>query len=370
MRWQRESKLELLENRYVLSGASILDAQGIPENAGPEHVQTGHGLAHGRDHGADFQVPGHRDTIVKPIHVTGDGVVATLPVEGPSPWTAAGTSTQLGKYTAAGGVEIDEFTSDTTANFSSRGPAVFTAANGDEIHFEFAGEITLREDGSTVWIATFVPLKGSGTGRFAKVTGGSLVMTAHGEPVGEDGSVPFSWDGVGELEYARPSDRPDHRPAAGFRHDLSPRSNPFKVAGDGAVATLPVDGPSPWTAAGTATQLGKYTAAGGVEIDEFTSETTANFSSRGPAVFTAANGDEIHFEFAGEITLREDGTTVWIATFVPLEGSGTGRLAKVVGGSFVMTAYGEAVGEDGSVPFAWNGIGELEFARGPRGPGH
>ena len=129
-------------------------------------------------------------------------MVASLPLDGPEPWFAVGTATHLGKYRVEGGVQIDALTSPTTADFSNVGPAVFTGANGDELHMEFAGEITIFEDGSTLWIATFRPLPGS-TGRFEKVCGGSLIMTAHGAPVGEDGSVHFRWRGLGTLEVGK-----------------------------------------------------------------------------------------------------------------------------------------------------------------------
>lgn len=145
---------------------------------------------------------------------------------------------------------------------------------------------------------------------------------------------------------------------------------PFKVSGRGIVDFIPLTPgqAAPHDADGTATHLGRYHAEGLVRLDGFTSLTTAGFSSAAPVVFRAANGDELHFDYAGAVELIPlDGDlfmTVWFAEFTPAAGS-TGRFAKVIGGSFIMTAVTApfALGE-ADVAYEWEGSGTLEFRRG------
>ncbi len=145
---------------------------------------------------------------------------------------------------------------------------------------------------------------------------------------------------------------------------------PFKVSGSGIVDFIPLaEGLSaPHDADGTATHLGRYHAEGLVRLDHFTGPTTAEFSSAVPVVFTAPNGDELHFDYAGTVELIPLAgglsMTVWGAEFTPATGS-TGRFAKVVGGSFIMTAVTApfALG-DTDIAYAWEGSGTLEFRRG------
>ena len=87
-----------------------------------------------------------------------------------------------------------------------------------------------------------------------------------------------------------------------------------------------------------------------------------------PVVFTAANGDELHFDYAGTVELVPLGgdlfMTVWVAEFTPAAGS-TGRFANVIGGSFIMTAVTDpfALG-DTDIAYTWEGSGTLVFRRG------
>ena len=145
---------------------------------------------------------------------------------------------------------------------------------------------------------------------------------------------------------------------------------PFQVSGRGVVDFIPLaEGLSaPHDADGTATHLGHYHAEGLVRLDHFTGPTTAAFSSAVPVVFTAADGDELRIDYAGTVELVPLGggrfVTVWVAEFTPAAGS-TGRFAKVIGGSFIMTAVTEpfAFG-DTDIAYAWSGSGTLEFRRG------
>ena len=113
----------------------------------------------------------------------------------------------------------------------------------------------------------------------------------------------------------------------------------------------------------------RYHAEGLVRLDHFTGPTTADFSSEVPVVFTAANGDELHFDYAGTVELVPLGgdlfVTVWVAPFTPAAGS-TGRFADVIGGSFIMTAVTDpfAVLGDTDIAYTWEGSGTLVFRRG------
>jgi hypothetical protein len=145
---------------------------------------------------------------------------------------------------------------------------------------------------------------------------------------------------------------------------------PFKVTGSAIVDFIPlVEGQAAHhDADGTATHMGRYHAEGLVRLDHFTGPTTADFSSAVPYVFTAANGDELHFDYVGTVELIPVSgdmlITVWVAEFRPAAGS-TGRFAKVIGGSFIMTAVTEpfALG-DTDIAYMWEGSGHLEFRRG------
>lgn len=149
-------------------------------------------------------------------------------------------------------------------------------------------------------------------------------------------------------------------------------TKPMKVRGGGAVHGVPLGVAAPWSASGTATHLGRYEASGEVIIYGTLDDIDPNqatvllFENAAESIFIAANGDEIHFDFVGEITFFPDGTTLWVADFTPIEGSGTGRLTRICGGVFCMTARGGQIAQDGSIPFRWRGLGELEFCYGSR----
>jgi hypothetical protein len=158
---------------------------------------------------------------VKPLIITGAGVapegIALIPGT-PAPHWAVGTATELGKYYGEGFFQILDFTSPTTAEFSSAPEFVFTAANGDKLAMTYGvvsngahrpGQVTLYPgaDGSltAVFVAEFNPVPADSTGRFAKVTAGSLTMIAISEPFFITGATttPFgyAWFGAGTLTF-------------------------------------------------------------------------------------------------------------------------------------------------------------------------
>lgn len=156
---------------------------------------------------------------------------------------------------------------------------------------------------------------------------------------------------------------------------LSANEKPFKISGGGLASHLPFPGdlePAFHFADGTATHLGKYHAEGRFRTIQFIyadeTKLTATFESSEPVVFTAANGDELHFNYAGVVDLffLDETTvrTVFVATFTPTETGSTGRFEKVTGGSFVMTAISDFF-ELGSrdIPYTWSGEGTLEFGK-------
>lgn len=154
---------------------------------------------------------GTADAQTRPFRATGAGVVDWSPLAGPSPHSADGTATFLGRYSSVGVVQIDLIIDESHALFSSTVPVVFTAANGDELHLDYAGLITLTPAGgglvTAVWDAVFTPVLGSSTGRFARVIGGSIRFIAHSDvpfhPVtGTD--IGYRWVGTGSLTFGHP----------------------------------------------------------------------------------------------------------------------------------------------------------------------
>jgi hypothetical protein len=153
--------------------------------------------------------PGRAVAQVVPFHVVGAGIVDFIPlVEGEAaPHDADGVATLLGLYHAEGVVRLDHLTSSTTGDFSSAVPVVFTAANGDQLLFDYAGTVRLIPLSGglfiSVWVAEFTPAAGS-TGRFAAVTGGSFIMIAVTEPFRPgDTDIAYEWAGSGSLVFHR-----------------------------------------------------------------------------------------------------------------------------------------------------------------------
>ncbi|WP_165250142.1 hypothetical protein [Paludisphaera soli] len=157
---------------------------------------------------------------VKPFKVTGGGIASYLPVvpDEPAHHFAVGQATELGRYFGEGSFALIQFTSPTTAEFSSSEPFVFIAANGDRLAFTYGdvdngaaepGNVTLtpQPDGRfvAVFVAEFNPIPEESTGRFARVVDGSFIMVATTEPfvLGDKDPVVYAWQGQGWLEYAK-----------------------------------------------------------------------------------------------------------------------------------------------------------------------
>ncbi len=159
----------------------------------------------------------------------------------------------------------------------------------------------------------------------------------------------------------------------------SAQVKPFKISGCGIADAMPLT-PGQVVAhqsVGVATHLGAHTGQGRLKLGIFTSPTTATFSSEVPYVFKAANGDQL------ACTYGLDGTTVtgkvelfrpnpllpiayavFVAEFKPVPAQCTGRFAKVIGGSFLMTAVSEPfdLRNPVNVRYCWEGDGTLKFA--------
>src|SRR5262245_2499041 len=155
---------------------------------------------------------------VKPFKVTGGGTADYIPITTNDPvfHDAVGQATELGRYYGDGMVQLDQFTSPSTAEFSSAVPFVFTAANGDKLAFTYGdtdngaqqpGQVELIYVGGgefiTVWVAEFNPVLSECTGRFKKIIGGSFIMVAMTEPfvLGAKDPVGYTWEGKGWLEF-------------------------------------------------------------------------------------------------------------------------------------------------------------------------
>jgi hypothetical protein len=156
--------------------------------------------------------PSQADAQVKPFKITGGGVASKgLPITPgvSAPHWAVGQATELGHYCGSGSFKIDLFTSATTAEFSSAEPFVFTAANGDDLAFDYAGTVTLFYVGNgrfvAVFVAEFTPVLDLCTGRFAKVIDGSFIMTAVTDPfvLGSTDPTGYTWSGKGTLTYQK-----------------------------------------------------------------------------------------------------------------------------------------------------------------------
>jgi hypothetical protein len=159
----------------------------------------------------------------KPFKITGGGYapdgISLIPGI-PVPHSTVGHATELGKYSGEGYFQILDFTGPLSAEFSSAPNVVFVAANGDHLAMTYGdvsnganqpGEVTLvpNNDGSftAYFVAEFNPDLPNCTGRFAKLTGGSVTMYAVSDPFFIQGTstTPFnySWHGSGNLTYGK-----------------------------------------------------------------------------------------------------------------------------------------------------------------------
>ena len=87
-------------------------------------------------------------------------------------------------------------------------------------------------------------------------------------------------------------------------------------------------GPSPFTLAGTASHLGKFTAEG--EITLTPGEEEGSFVGTGVVVFTAANGDKLNTTWTGFGFPTSDPNVLGIVEHGTITG-GTGRFANASG---------------------------------------
>jgi hypothetical protein len=166
---------------------------------------------------------GRAEAQVKPLKITGGGPapegISLIPGT-PAPHSATGNATELGHYTGHGFFQILDFTGPLTAEFSSAPNFVFVAANGDHLAMTYGdvengakepGQVTLvpNSDGSftAFFVAEFNPDLPNCTGRFAKLTGGSLIMYAVSDPffIMGTSTTPFdyTWSGSGTLTFGR-----------------------------------------------------------------------------------------------------------------------------------------------------------------------
>jgi hypothetical protein len=156
---------------------------------------------------------------------------------------------------------------------------------------------------------------------------------------------------------------------------------PFKIKGAGTADYIPIVPfvPVHHDATGEATELGRYHGAGYYQLLGLTGPTTGIFDSAAPFIFTGANGDQLAFTYGdttngaaepGQVTLYEgDGglvVAVWVAEFNPVPALCKGRFAKVIGGSFIMTAVSDPflLGGTDPVGYSWSGEGWIEFKKG------
>jgi hypothetical protein len=160
---------------------------------------------------------------VKPFKITGGGYapdgISLIPGDA-VPHSTVGNATELGKYTGEGFFQILDFTGPLSAEFSSAPNVTFVAANGDVLAMTYGdtdngaeqpGEVTLvpNADGSFTahFVAEFNPDLANCTGRFAKLTGGSLIMYAESDPffILGTSTTPFNytWHGSGTLTFGK-----------------------------------------------------------------------------------------------------------------------------------------------------------------------
>jgi hypothetical protein len=167
--------------------------------------------------------PSRAEAQVKPLKITGGGSapygLSLIPYT-PASHNATGNATELGKYTGEGWFQILDLTGPLTGEFSSAPDFVFVAANGDHLAMTYGdtgngaaepGQVTLmpNSDGSftAYFVAEFNPDLPNCTGRFAKLTGGSLIMYAVSDPffIMGTSTTPFNytWSGTGTLTFGQ-----------------------------------------------------------------------------------------------------------------------------------------------------------------------
>jgi hypothetical protein len=155
--------------------------------------------------------------VTVPFRVTGEGSFPTgLPVvPGLSgEYSGTGQGSQIGRYAGQGQFELLTFNAVGTSTFEAS--FVFVTPNGDLLATNTASPGTftvLTAPGGNVivsFVFVLIPDPALSTGRFAKVTGGGLLIVATSEPfsptVSAQGfTAPFmyTWVGDGSLVFAQ-----------------------------------------------------------------------------------------------------------------------------------------------------------------------
>jgi hypothetical protein len=161
--------------------------------------------------------PGHD----VPIRISGSGTFPNgMPVfpGGTAPYVATGHASQIGKYSGEGQFELLslDLVSLDLATGSFEGSFVFVAANGKHRLATVAanpGRLTISPDDGGMVVVRLVmeltPVPASSAGRFADVTGGSIVLVAISEPFsltpnaqGFTSPFAFTWAGDGSLVFS------------------------------------------------------------------------------------------------------------------------------------------------------------------------
>ncbi|QDU89739.1 hypothetical protein Pla175_31340 [Pirellulimonas nuda] len=162
---------------------------------------------------------GHAQTPV-PVSVVGSGTGAFLSavptdfadLSGTGTFSFGGLSLPYELTSGdVGGLMITNPGPPIVGDFSNLAAVVFSTPSGD-IAMDYAGQVTLTPVDATnltgVFIATFVPIVGSGTGVFSGVVGGQFEMTAivaepfvpRTDPTQIDGfslDIPYTWSTTG-----------------------------------------------------------------------------------------------------------------------------------------------------------------------------
>jgi hypothetical protein len=178
---------------------------------------------------AAFAPAGLAQAQVKPFKIIGAGIAPDgLPLPGQPPrlhWII-GEATELGWHSGEGTVQTDSANPDPakgiiTGEFGAGSPFVFDGADGDKLVTWYGrtdhgastpGTFTLTIVGvdpasgspivKALFIAEFVAVPGSSTGKFAGVTG-SWIMYAETAPfvLGSSDPIPYAWEGEGKLTF-------------------------------------------------------------------------------------------------------------------------------------------------------------------------
>jgi hypothetical protein len=165
----------------------------------------------------------------EPFKIRGEGVGPMglpLPGQPARPHWIIGQATRLGRHSGEGSVQTDSAVPGPggfTGEFGAGSPFVFTGANGDRLVTWYgrtdhgatsSGTFTLTIVGfdpigtpivEAAFVAEFVAVPESSTGKFAGVTG-SWVMFAFTEPfvLGSSDPIRYWWEGRGQLNYQKP----------------------------------------------------------------------------------------------------------------------------------------------------------------------